>query len=145
MIRRRKQSGPLGQVLRILWLAFFVAQFLVSGCASAQTPEREVTAEQAFAIVKEKLLKDQLEGKAVFVSASQVKGGDTIKAMIHEYRVPEGLDHVWIVFIDDAVEANWEHPCRYVFVNSVSGSFTVLNATAPPDDLDSYTKVYPKQ
>ncbi len=145
MSRHQKPVEPLGQVLRILWLAFFVAQFLLSGCASAQTPAKDLTAEEAWGIVKEKLLKDQLEGKAVFVSTSRAKGGDTIKAMIHEYRVPEGLEHAWIVFIDDTAEANWEHPCRYVFVESTSGSYTVLNATAPPDDLDSYAKVHPKQ
>ncbi len=145
MIRNREQSGPLERVSLIVWLVFLVAPFFLSGCVSAQTAEKEVTAERAFVIVKEKLLENRLEGKAVFVSAQRVKGGDIVKAMIHEYRVPEGVQSAWIVFIDDATAANWEHPCRYVFVDSTSGSYTVLKATAPPDDLDSYSKVYPKQ
>jgi hypothetical protein len=144
MIRDRKVSWS---IVRTLARAGFALLFvpLLAGCASASVASKEITAEQAWTVVKEKVLENQLEGKMVYVSPSPVKGGAVIKSMIHEYRAPESMPSAWVVFIDDAPSANWEHPCRYVFVDSASGEHRVLGATSPPDDLDTYARVYPKR
>ena len=141
MIRDRKVSGSV--VVAFLF-ACFVAQLPESGCASSSV-SAQLTSEQAWNVVKEKALNDKLEGKVAYVSPGRLQGGATIKAMIHQYRVPEDMQSAWVVFIDDAPAANWEHPCRYVFVDPASGKHSVLDGTAPPDDLDTYAKVYPKQ
>lgn len=145
MISIQKRERPVGPIFRIVCLSSVVALLLLLSCASAQTPAKAVTAERAWAIAKEKVLHNELEGKAVFVSPRPLKAGDIIKAMVHEYRVPEKFGSAWLVYIDDAPNANLEHPSRYVFVSATSEEYEVLKATAPPDDLDSYSKVYPKQ
>ncbi|MBC8527222.1 MAG: caspase family protein [Candidatus Cloacimonetes bacterium] len=38
----------------------------------------------------------------------------------------------WLFFVDDIPTAGWEHNCRYVFVNSVDGSYQIINETVPP-------------
>lgn len=145
MVDNQKCTRPAGLLFCIVCLSLLIAQFSLSACASAQPTSQGVTAERAWAVVKEKVLADKLEGKEVFVSPHPLKGGDTIKAMIHEYRVPEKFGSAWVVFINDAPSANWEHRSRYVFVDAISGEYDILKATAPPDDLDSYSKVYPEQ
>jgi predicted amidohydrolase len=42
----------------------------------------------------------------------------------------------WFVFIDDAPEANWGHPCRYVFVDAVTREMLVLERQLPPRRLE---------
>ena len=41
----------------------------------------------------------------------------------------------WLIFIDDFPGANWEHPCRYVFVDD-SGTTVVIEAMSPPLNID---------
>jgi len=44
----------------------------------------------------------------------------------------------FVVFIDDLAFANFEHPCRYVFVNEETQEMTVVSATTPPNDAMSW-------
>lgn len=145
MVSNQSRSHRVSQRLAIVCLTLIIGQLVLIDCASAQTAANAVTAERAWAITKEKVLGDKLEGKVVFISPRPLKGGEAIKAMIHEYRIPEKFGSAWVVFIDDAPNANWEHPARYVFIDANSEHYDVLKATAPPDDLDSYSKLYPKQ
>ena len=51
-----------------------------------------------------------------------------------------GVVHVldaaaWFVFIDDQPGANWEHSCRYVFVDAVTREILVLDGQIPPRRL----------
>jgi hypothetical protein len=50
-----------------------------------------------------------------------------------------------IIFIDDYPGANWEHPCRYVHVDNVTGVTTVYEAWSPPTNtaLDQIAGVVP--
>jgi hypothetical protein len=32
----------------------------------------------------------------------------------------------WVFFVDDYPTANWNHPCRYIFVDGSSNFFTLL-------------------
>lgn len=42
----------------------------------------------------------------------------------------------WFFFIDDNPDANWEHPCRYVFVDDTSTPVaTAYNAMSPPTNI----------
>jgi len=38
----------------------------------------------------------------------------------------------YVVFVDDMAYANFEHPCRYVFVDGTTGSTRVVHHTTPP-------------
>lgn len=48
----------------------------------------------------------------------------------YSYRIDKDT---WFAFIDDAPEAFFAHPCRYVFIDAVSGSFKVEDESWPPD------------
>ena len=38
----------------------------------------------------------------------------------------------WFFFVDDMPLANWEHPCRYIFVNVKTGDYELLSKRRPP-------------
>ena len=46
-------------------------------------------------------------------------------------------------FIDDYPYANWEHPCRYSFVNKSKGQVYERKATTPPDNLETWKMITP--
>jgi hypothetical protein len=73
--------------------------------------------------------------------------GDTdgIRIMVHPELLAPGTDVLtwhrtalvtpspgYVVFIDDYAFANFEHPCRYVFVDGETGAFKVTPASTPP-------------
>lgn len=40
----------------------------------------------------------------------------------------------FVYFIDEAPLANWEHPCRYIWISKENGSITnVYHRSSPPD------------
>ena len=41
----------------------------------------------------------------------------------------------WLFFIDDYPGANWEHPCRYVFVDN-DDQITIVDAMSPPTNIE---------
>lgn len=43
----------------------------------------------------------------------------------------------WIFFIDDNPLANWEHECRYVFVNIENGIYNIVNEKVPLLDYET--------
>ncbi|MCD8029719.1 MAG: C13 family peptidase [Bacteroides sp.] len=38
----------------------------------------------------------------------------------------------WFVFIDEHPFANWEHPCKYVFIHAETGKYELREMTSPP-------------
>lgn len=108
-------------------------------CRWARETKR-IDASAAWKIVREKVLENELEGKRCFISVQLQKGGEIIKSWSKDQQVPEKFAFAWIVFIDDAPEANWEHSCRYVFVDAASGEYVIRRASTPPDNLNSEFK-----
>lgn len=47
----------------------------------------------------------------------------------------------YVVFIDDKAFANFEHPCRYVFVDRETGAFQVAGGTTPPKDISRWLEM----
>jgi len=43
----------------------------------------------------------------------------------------------WVFFVDDMPVAKWAHPCRYIFVNSSTGDYQVLNDKMYPSGLET--------
>jgi len=43
----------------------------------------------------------------------------------------------WVYFIDDLPFANWNHPCRYLFVNSANGSYSITTSRKYPANWQS--------
>jgi hypothetical protein len=43
----------------------------------------------------------------------------------------------WVFFLDDNPLANWNHPCRYIFINSSTGDFTIDSSICNPIGLQT--------
>ncbi len=43
----------------------------------------------------------------------------------------------WVFFSDDKPFANWDHSCRYIFIDSNTGDFTIYPSTSYPIDLQT--------
>ena len=84
----------------------------------------------AFQIVLKDVLDESMEGKWVYVAREAVKADTEIKAFNKIVKSPP-FDG-WFFFIDDHPWANWEHPCRYVFVNGATGEYRIIPARMPP-------------
>ncbi len=91
----------------------------------------------------QKVLSGNPGGKVVYRLDAALKKGDKIHAMAHIYTV-ESFDAAQIFFIDDEPEANWEHPCRYILIDPQTDDYKIIKASAPPNNLDLYTKIYPE-
>jgi len=49
----------------------------------------------------------------------------------------------FVYFIDEYPYANWEHPCRYLFVNKSNGQLYEKKAETPPDNLRTWKMITP--
>lgn len=47
----------------------------------------------------------------------------------------------YVYFIDDIPAANWEHPCRYCFINRENGLYTIVNKTIYPYNNETFTRI----
>ena len=109
---------------------------------SCNSGNNKITADKAIQIVTGKVLSGKLNGKIVYISKMPLKKGETIRAIRKTYQV-DAFVSSWVFFIDDAPEANWEHPCRYVFVDEDTGKYTVIEGTTPPYDMNIFMKIFP--
>lgn len=128
-------------------IIFISLILLLSQCGHAtsrNSGNNKITADKAKPIVTEKVLSGKLNGKIVYISKMPLKKGETIRAMAKTYQV-DAFVSSWVFFIDDAPEANWEHPCRYVFVDEGTGKYTVIEGKTPPDDINIFMKIYPHE
>ena len=49
----------------------------------------------------------------------------------------------FVYFIDEYPYANWEHPCRYLFVNKSNGQIHEKKAKTPPENLETWKMITP--
>lgn len=99
---------------------------------------------QAWKIVKEALKDDGLDSMDVYVSDYIVKRGAKIKRVVGNIVAPD-YDS-WFFFVDEYPQRGWSHPCKYVFVNSVTGAIEMKSAEFPPvyDGMSVVSQFVPK-
>ena len=122
---------------------FMLGILLFIGSMYAASENACIDKDQAWKIVKEKILAKEQKDKVVYVSSDLLKTGQAVKSWENEYKVPPGFQSAWLFFIDDQPEANWQHACRYIFVDAVSGKYTIIKALTPPDSMDEMKKIFP--
>jgi hypothetical protein len=44
----------------------------------------------------------------------------------------------WVFFVDDNPYAQWQHSCRYIFVDASSGGYNIINDRIPPVEIYSH-------
>ncbi|MBN2585920.1 MAG: T9SS type A sorting domain-containing protein [Candidatus Fermentibacteraceae bacterium] len=94
-----------------------------------------MNANTAADLVFTQLLDENITGRSVLALDGMVSRGTEMGAWQYEVTAPfDG----YLVLVDDMVYANWEHPCRWVFV-SPDGDMQVIRMTTPPDALERMT------
>lgn len=86
--------------------------------------------EEAWEIVKENVLKNKTEGVNVYVCDTITNPWGCFKTVLGKEKTP--TYRAWFFFIDDFPNANWDHPCRYVFVNIENGRSEIFDRVRPP-------------
>lgn len=107
-----------------LFLGLGLMAFVASSYSQA------ISQDEAWKKVREKVIKDDLAKVEVFVSNRILEANSQMESFGKEEKTPNYTS--WFFFVDDAPKANWEHPCRYVFVNSISGEISIHNQSFPP-------------
>ncbi len=88
--------------------------------------------EQAAGLVYDELLSADHAGKAVYYLPQEVSTGQGIDSWHGTVASPfDG----YLVLIDDMALANWEHPCRWIFV-SFDGTLGIFDMNTPPNALE---------
>lgn len=85
------------------------------------------------------------DSRVVYVSKQPLTGGSVITSWMSVLTVPEIYEQAWFFFVDDLPEANWEHPCRYIFIDSETSKYQVNKAKTPPNEIDVMRKLFPKE
>lgn len=100
------------------------------------------TADDALqALLDESVILD-FQSKIILVSKDAAKAGQTISTARGEV-ITAGSEG-WFFFVDDHPIANWDHPCRYIFI-SRSGNVEIVDATSFPADFDSFRYIDTEQ
>lgn len=89
-----------------------------------------LTQSQAWDIVKQQILENDLSNVNVYVSDAIVNANSEIEVLLKNEMSPNFSS--WFFFIDDKPFESWEHECRYVFVNAATGKYEVQNKRRPP-------------
>jgi hypothetical protein len=84
-------------------------------------------------LVLDTVLQGSTEGRMLMVHPDLLPAGTEITTW-HEVALKTPTEG-YVVFIDDMALANFEHPCRYVFVDRKTGDTSVTQATTPPVGL----------
>ncbi len=94
-----------------------------------------VNANTAADMVFSDILSENITGRSIMVLDRIVTEGLIVESWHEEVTVP--MD-AYIVLIDDMAYANWEHPCRWVFVG-LNGEMEIIRMTTPPNVLEEMT------
>jgi len=133
--RTLKGSSPFNLVL------CFLIIFDMTSCATAST---DYNAEKLLEILVERVLPEGLNSLAVYVSKQPLASGSTISSWQSDYVIPKKYNQAWFYFVDDVPEANWEHPCRYIFIDIETGNYQIILEKTPPKIFTELNKFFPK-
>jgi hypothetical protein len=128
--------------MSLLLVTVFALWLSAGSCTYAKKPAKAATAEQAFALAKNRIASGSFQQHNVFISNEPISGGSSIPTWGKNIKVPSGYDLAWFLFVDDQPDANWEHACRYFFVSVETGRFAVVPAKTPPDNWSDMKKIH---
>jgi hypothetical protein len=105
------------------------------------TLQAQFSSQQAIDLVLNQVLSSELKIIDVFMS-NETKSGQSVILLENNQTVTMPYSSNWVFFVNDSPFANWAHPCRYIFVDEVTGNYqTVSQSFFPPDWKSSYTAI----
>lgn len=102
-----------------------------------------VRTETLLQLLVKRAMPEGIQGKVIFVMSEPLASGSIINSWGVTYKVPDSFRQAWFFFIDDMPDANWEHPCRYIFIDTDTSNVHILTAKTPPDRLINMIKLHP--
>ncbi|MCX6233830.1 MAG: hypothetical protein NT175_03785 [Bacteroidetes bacterium] len=106
---------------------------LATICLSSLFCRAQFARQQANDLVLNQIFSDQLNMVDVYTSPDiQTSQNNIILYDSSTINIPTA--ECWVYFIDDLPFANWNHPCKYIFVNTADGSYTIINSNKYPID-----------
>ena len=124
----------------LLFLILLLCGTVIIQAQSTQHIDRE----RAWEIVKNEVLKGKSDRMFVYVS-KDTKKANTLIATIYKPETTPSFES-WFIFIDDEPLSNWEHPCRYIFVDVKDGHYEIRNMRRPPsEDMDILVQFNPSK
>jgi hypothetical protein len=129
----------------VCWLNRLVlCSLFIGGMTSCTTASTDYSAETLLEILVERVFPEGPRGRIIYVSKQPLSGGTTIRSWRSVFIVPEKYNQAWFFFVDDAPEANWEHACRYIFIDVETGNYQVMQGMTPPKEITDMNKLLPK-
>jgi hypothetical protein len=126
-MRRSKNTWP---VFLTITLVFLLTTSVVMANATAN-----ISKEEAYDIVVQQGLNGTVEGKNIYVMSDPVPANSVIEVWFKDPIVLPDAEG-WVFFIDDQPFANWEHDCRYAFVDAETGAYTEIAARMYPKSIE---------
>ena len=92
----------------------------------------QIDKEHAIEIIKSNLTNEELQDYNILVFPDLIQGQDFSLSPYHV--LYSKFDISWLFFIDMYPTAQWDHDCKYIFVDQQTGDFTTINFKIPPQD-----------
>jgi len=101
-------------------------------CGSALVAQNQVKIDkqESWQIIKEQVLKSNYKDVDIYVSKNILSAKEELEKI---RKVNSPSYSCFFFFIDEKPYANWAHPCKYCFVNIITGDVEIINSDLPPD------------
>ena len=96
----------------------------------------DITKEDAEDLVLNQILTDEIGNIDVYLSNDVINSPDVLQLWNDEF-ISCPYNSNWVFFVDDMVYANWYHPCRYIFVNTETGEYQIVNQSIYPENYEN--------
>src|ERR1039457_112140 len=85
----------------------------------------QLSRQDAIHLVLGQVLQADIGNINVFASL-KVHSGDEALQLLYYDPIPYPYEFNWAFFVDDSPHALWDHPCRYIFVDSLTGDYSIV-------------------
>lgn len=93
--------------------------------------QKKITKDEAWKIILNDVLESDTSYTEVYVSKFVISSNDTINTML-SYDISPDFDS-WFFFIDENPSQNWNHQCKYIYLNINNGFYIEKEMICPPD------------
>ncbi|MEI7663419.1 MAG: hypothetical protein WCK34_14520, partial [Bacteroidota bacterium] len=91
----------------------------------ASSVNAQYTRDAAIDFVKNQVLINDISHVKIYVS-KDAKSGSIGLPLLHDEPIHFPYSSNWVFFVDDHPFAGWNHPCRYIFIDAITGNDTII-------------------
>lgn len=115
---------------------FKIALIVLIVCVISVSLNAEITRSDAEDLVLNQILADEIGSIDVYVSNEVINSPDVLQ-LWNDESISCPYTSNWVFFVDDMVFANWYHPCRYIFVNTDTGEYQIVDQNIYPENYEN--------